>query len=56
MVKSTNKQRVLKLFKTGKVLYFSDISEKLDMDLQKVVRICESLLKEGKIQIQGEKV
>jgi transcription initiation factor IIE alpha subunit len=47
----TDKQKVIKLFKSNKVLYFSDISKKLNMDLKKVVKICLALYKEGKIQV-----
>lgn len=46
---SKDKAKVLKLFKKGKVLYFSDISAKLDMDLKRVVTICRALVKEGKV-------
>lgn len=47
----TNKKKVLKLFKTNKVLYFSDISVLLNMDLEKVVNICQELLDERKIRV-----
>lgn len=48
----TDKQRVLKLFTKGKVLYFSDISAALDMDLKKVVEICRVLVAERKIRVR----
>lgn len=39
------------LFKTGDTLYYSDIAEKLRLDLEMVVEICQELLQKGKIKV-----
>lgn len=57
MKKLSNKQKVYKLFRKGRVWYFSDISDKLNLDLEEVVNICQELLDEGKLSVHfGEKV
>jgi hypothetical protein len=55
MKKLSNKQRVYNLFKFSKVLYFSDISYILDIDLKEVVEICKELVSERKIRVHKEK-
>jgi len=47
-----NREKVLKLFKTNKVLYFSDIAQKLNMDIEEVVDICRDLNLTGHIHQQ----
>lgn len=46
-----NKERIRKLFKTNKTLYFSDISDKLNMDIEEVVNICRDLSENGEIHV-----
>lgn len=50
-LKITEKKQVENLFKFGRTLYFSDISNELSIDLKKVVKICKQLFKEGKIRV-----
>ncbi len=45
------KSEIEDLFKKGDILYYSDISEQLRIDLELVVEICEELIKEGKVKI-----
>jgi hypothetical protein len=45
------KVEIEELFKRGNILYYSDIAEKLRIDLELVVEICEELVKEGKVRI-----
>ena len=51
ITKEEAKSEIEKLFKRGDVLYYSDIAEKLRIDLELVVEICEELVKEGKVKI-----
>lgn len=45
------KQEIEELFRSAKGdLYYSDIMEKLGLDLELVVKICKELMKEGKIK------
>ena len=44
-------QEIEELFKKGYTLFYSDIAEKLHIDLELVVDICEELIKEGKVKI-----
>ena len=46
-----NRERIRNLFKTNKVLYFSDISEKLNIGIEEVVDICRDLHANGEIQV-----
>lgn len=49
--KKIAKQEVEELFSSSKKdLYYSDIMEKLGLDLELVVEICKELIKEGKIE------
>jgi len=45
------KTEIERLFKEGKVLYYSDIARQLRIDLEVVVDICEELSKEGKVRV-----
>lgn len=46
------KQEIKELFtSTDKVLYYSDIAERLNLELRIVVDICRELIKEGEIKI-----
>ncbi len=49
--KDEAKQEIIRLFSTGKTLYYSDIVEQLKIDLELVVDICDEMIKEGKIQV-----
>ena len=53
--KTQAKQEIKKLFaSTDKPLYYSDIAEELELDLEMVVEICEELIKEGEIEIDTD--
>ena len=45
-----SKQKIERLFKKCKTLWYSDIAETLGLDLELVVDICEELIEEGKIK------
>ena len=45
------KSEIERLFKKGNTLYYSDIAEKLRIDLELVVEICEELFSEGKVKV-----
>jgi hypothetical protein len=45
------KSEIEQLFRKSNILYYSDIAEKLRIDLELVVDICEELVKEGKVKI-----
>ena len=47
------KTEIVRLFKEGKVLYYSDIARKLCLDLEMVVNICEELQKQGEIAVDA---
>ena len=47
------KTEIVRLFKEGKVLYYSDIARKLRLDLELVVNICEELQKQGEVAIDA---
>ena len=51
--KENAKTEIVRLFKEGKVLYYSDIARKLCLDLEMVVNICEELQKQGEIAIDA---
>lgn len=52
--KKEAKKEIRKLFSEGQILYYSDIAEKLGLDLQLVVDICNELQKEGKIKVDDK--
>jgi hypothetical protein len=43
------KKKILDLFRSGRTLWYSDIMDKVDADLEMIVNICNELEKEGKI-------
>lgn len=51
---SEAEKEIKNLFSKGKNLYYSDISEQLNIDLELVVEICNSLQDRGEIQVDGD--
>ncbi|MBN1160598.1 MAG: hypothetical protein JXA17_01435 [Dehalococcoidales bacterium] len=49
--KEDAEKEIRKIFSEGKTLYYSDIAERLNLDLQLVVKICNQLQKRGEIKI-----
>lgn len=49
--KKNAEKEILNLFSKGRALYYSDIAERLNLDLQLVVEICNKLQKSGEIEI-----
>ncbi len=49
--RAKHKAAIIKLFKTGRTLYFSDIADELDLDLREVVSICDELSQEQRIWV-----
>lgn len=49
--KEEAEKEILKLFSGGQVLYYSDIAEKLGLDLKLVVEICNELQSKGRIEV-----
>jgi hypothetical protein len=45
------KSEIERLFEKGNTLYYSDIAEKLRINLELVVDICEELFREGKVKV-----
>jgi hypothetical protein len=45
------KKEIAQLFAEGKILYYSDIAEKLRLDLETVVEICNELHSKGEIEV-----
>lgn len=45
------KEEIIKLFASGRTLYYSDIAQELGISLKSTVEICNALQREGKIQI-----
>ena len=50
------KAEIIDLFATEETLYYSDISERLGIDLEMVVEICRELKAEGAIRIDDDAV
>jgi hypothetical protein len=50
------KQEIRELFNSGELLFYSDISKRLRIDLPLVVEICQELLEEGEIEIDANAV
>lgn len=48
--KEQAKQKIQQLFASGRTLYYSDIAEELQLDLKLVVKICQELTDEGKLE------
>ena len=49
--KEEAEKEILELFSRGQVLYYSDIAERLRLDLKLVVEICNELQSKGKIEV-----
>lgn len=47
-----HKQQALRLFQSGKTLYFSDVAKQLGIELREAVEICKELIAEKKIYVQ----
>lgn len=55
ITKEEAKKEIQELFaSTDEILYYSDIAERLRLDLTVVVEICKELIKEGKVKIDTE--
>ena len=52
VTKDEAKTEIVDLFATGETLYYSDISERLRIDLEMVVDICHDLQQEGAIGVE----
>ena len=50
------RSEIIDLFATGETLYYSDISERLRIDLEMVVDICQELQQEGAIGVDDDAV
>ena len=48
------KQEIMELFQTGETLYYSDIAQRLRIDLPLVVEICQELENEGEIGVDAD--
>jgi hypothetical protein len=51
--KEEAKNEIKRLFSSGKTLYYSDIAQQLELDLELVVDICNELQKQGEITIDA---
>ena len=56
ITKEEAKREIIDLFATEETLYYSDISERLCIDLEKVVEICRELKAEGAIRVDDDPV
>ncbi len=56
ITKEEAKAEIIDLFATGEILYYSDISERLRIDLEMVVEICRELKAEGAIRVDDDAV
>ena len=50
------KAEIVDLFAAGETLYYSDISERLRIDLEMTVTICRELMAEGAIRVDDDAV
>ena len=50
------RSEIVDLFATGETLYYSDISERLRIDLELVVDICQELQQQGAIGVDDDAV
>ena len=50
------KQEILELFQNGETLFYSDLAERLRIDLPLVVEICQELEKEGEIEVNADAI
>lgn len=51
MSREQAQDEIIQLFSSGKTLYYSDIAEELQLDLELVVDICRELQENGKIEV-----
>lgn len=56
VTKDEARAEIIDLFATGETLYYSDISERLRIDLEMVVEICHKLLEEDVIYVADHAV
>ena len=56
MTREEAKTEIIDLFACGETLYYSDISERLRIDLEVVVEICRELQAEGAIRVDDDAV
>lgn len=54
ITKEQAKQEILELFQSAGTLFYSDIAERLRIDLPVVVEICQELEEEGEIEVDAE--
>ena len=52
--KEEAEKEIRTLFSEGQILYYSDIAERLRLDLQLVVEICNELQSRGEIEVVGD--
>jgi hypothetical protein len=50
------KGEILELFQSGQTLYYSDIAQRLRLDLPLVVEICQELRDAGEIEVDADAV
>ncbi|MDE0236015.1 MAG: hypothetical protein OXN95_02180 [bacterium] len=56
ITKEEARDEIIDLFATGEVLYYSDIAERLRLELEMVVDICQRLIDEGLIYVADHAV
>ena len=56
VTKEEAKVEIVELFDSGETLYYSDISDRLRIDLELVVEICRELQAEGEIAVDDDAV
>ena len=56
ITKEEAKAEIIDLFANEETLYYSDISERLRIDLEMVVEICRELKAEGAIRVDDDAV
>ena len=54
--KKEAEKEIQKLFSEGQILYYSDIAERLRLDLQLVVEICNELQSRGEIEVVDDTI
>ena len=56
VTKAQAKQEILELFQSGEMLFYSDIAQRLKLDLPLVVDICQELRDAGEIEVDADAV
>ena len=56
ITKEEARREIVDLFAAEDILYYSDISERLSIDLETVVEICRELKAEGAIRVDDDPV